>query len=873
MKRLTAFILIAALCIVSSTIPAFAKNSDYRDRAVSFLAGMDILRGDENGNYLLEKSVNRAEFTAFVIRILGLEGLNMGAEQSFTDVPADHWANNVISTASSLKLIQGVGGGYFEPDRIVTLDEAVKILVSALGYQNAAEREGGFPTGYVQLGVKLNLYKKLSASAGTLDRGNTCVLLYNALAAEVFNDSTGTTGKNMMEEYLGLTSIRGTITATASYQTGANLDADEIMLDDVLYECKDSYADDYIGCSVVCYVREEGGDYVIYYIQEDDDAKSITVTADDISPDTNLSKFVYYTEDDVEKVNLEGSLSVFYNGEGLNPDEITEETLKPEVGSLTLRDGDGNGSYDTILIEVYTDYVVQYVADDIVYGKFGGKLDLTDSKNLTIIKDGEQMTLENVQNGDILSVMQSRDGERNRILVSDSYYDGYIKAIEKSGSEDVYVLEDKDTGETVKFRLNEAYKNALATSHHDAVKLSVGSDRTLRIYFNDFGLAADVSVLASADDYLYGYLMQTKRITSGFNNSAQFRILTVNNRFEIFENRNDEKITFGRPSGNEYVVSKENAADVAGLLSGGRVVKYKLDEEGYLTEIYRHDPVQNSDHFSRGPEDSTLLTYRDGVFNNKYYIDQNTAVFSTSQYEHIYAAGKYTQFLSNGASKYCTFYDLEGSYAKVLHMNAPFATIYEDNETTGYEIILDYVNSPIFYIDTITQVEAEDGNAYMCLNGFQDGEPKQLLVSNEIKPNSEPRSNLKPGIAIQYEDNGIHLERALTSDDILQMVLFKTVYDFTTPTPEDIFWEYEKVKSSRSQITTMWGVVDHVNGEYCTLSIGDEAYTARVHENTMVLRYDSVKNRFEQVTADTINTSLNVFIRQRYQNTREVVIY
>lgn len=873
MKRLISFILVVTLCIVSSVFPVAARTVDYKDRAVSFLAGMDILRGDENGNYLLDKSVNRAEFTAFVIRILGMENLNVSGGQTFIDVPDDHWAKNVIATGSSLNLIQGVGGGYFEPDRTVTLDEAVKILVCALGYQVAAEEQGGYPTGYAQIGMKLNLYKNLSSSAGVLDRGNTCVLLYNALGAKVYDDFLGTTGKTMMEENLGLTTIRGTITATPSYQADVSLDTDEIMLDGVVYECKDTYADNYIGCSVVCYVREESKGYVIYYIQSDDDTRSVTVSAEDISEETTLSKFHYYTSNDVKKLNLDDELTVFYNGEKLPQGEITEATLKPVTGSVTLRDGNGNNRYDTIIIEVYTDYVVQYVADDIVYGKFGSRLDLSDSENTTILKDGEEITLENIQNGDVLSVMQSRDGVRTRILVSDSYREGYVKAINRSGSEDVYVLADKTTGDDVEFRLGRAYKNALASSHHDAVRLTIGSEKNIRIYFNDFGLVADVIVQSSSEEYTYGFLMQTRTTSGGFNDSIQFRMLTLNNRFEIFKSREDGKILFGRKVGSEYVVSKEDADDVARSLTSKRVVKYKLDSDGNIAEIYKYDPVQSSDHFSVGPEDGTLLSYRDGVFDNRYYIDQNTAVFSTSPYEKIYAAGKYTQFLRNDVTKYCTFYDVEGSYAKVLLMNAPYATLYNDDKETGYEVILDYVNSPLFYIDSISQIIAEDGEAYMQLSGFQDGEPRELLVSNNIKPNSEPVSNLKPGIVIQYEGNGYALERALTSDEIPQMLLFKTVYDFTEPTSPDIFWEYAKVKSSRSMITTMWGNVTNVNGEYCTLDVGDESYTARVHEHTMVLRYDSVKNRFEQVSADMINTSQNVFIRQRYQNTREVVIY
>ncbi len=385
---------------------------------------------------------------------------------------------------------------------------------------------------------------------------------------------------------------------------------------------------------------------------------------------------------------------------------------------------------------------------------------------------------------------------------------------------------------------------------------------------------ADVTQLSGDDEYTYGYLMGAKAAGTGLDKNASFRILTLANRYEVFASNPDGKIKYGRPLRGDYAVTSEEAMDVVGEFTTKQIVKYKLDSDGYIKEIYKADPTRSNEHFSMGPEDGTLLTYRDGVFNSKYYIDQNTAVFSTNNsYEHIMAAGKYTAFLNNGASKYCTFYDLEGSYAKVLLMNAPAVTIYEDNETTGYEIIIDQVNSPIFYINSISDVIADDGEAYMCLSGFQDGEPKEVLVASSLKANSEPKNRLRPGIAIQYEDNSLNRERALTSDELPQMMLYKTVYDFTAPSSPDIFWEYEKVKSSRSQITTMWGNVVSMNDNYCTLSIGEELYTSNVHEYTMVLRYDSVKNKFEQVTAEHINANQNVFIRQRYQNTREVVIY
>jgi hypothetical protein len=56
------------------------------------------------------------------------------ARGSFRDVPQTHWARSYIDTLAARKIIGGTGGENFEPDRTVTREEFVKMLVSAFGY-------------------------------------------------------------------------------------------------------------------------------------------------------------------------------------------------------------------------------------------------------------------------------------------------------------------------------------------------------------------------------------------------------------------------------------------------------------------------------------------------------------------------------------------------------------------------------------------------------------------------------------------------------------------------------------------------------------------------------------------------------------------
>lgn len=880
MKRIIALFLTLALCLFS-LIPvtaADALNGKVEHRAVSLLSSLEILRGDENGDYLLDKSVNRAEFTAFVIRILDLENIanSVTGPSGFVDVAEDHWGKGVIRTAAEMHLIEGVGNGYFEPDRGVTFQEAIKILVSALGYQAVAEKNGGFPGGYTKIANQIGVMKKLSLSGNaSLNRLDTCLLIYNALSAKVFNEYADQAGKTMLEEYLHLSPITGVITETPGYQRASRLQAGYVKLNGVLYLCSDPFVDDYIGYNATCYVREEAGEFNICYIEPKSNTQTVVVEAEDILPSTTVTEFHYIDEKDQEEsLRMAGSLSVFYNGVILPDVDVTNAMLRPATGCVSLRDGDGDGLVETVLLEVYSDYVVNYITDDVVYAKFGKMLDVSNADSVRIFKNGAEIALTDIANGDILSVMQSRDQKMLKIVASNEGKSGYIINIEKlNGGQNIYTLENTTDGMTT-FSLSKDYRDMLAAHHIDAVSLSVNPDRLLKVYYNAYGLVSDVGVLKQDEEFSYGYLNGAQKIGGSLTNAMAIEVLTVSNRFEVFESKSGEKVRYGRPSGSSYTITPSEPAWLVTKLQSKELIKYKLDKDGYLVEVHRASNILSTDYFSCISDDGKLINYRDNVFDNKYYIDQNTAVFSVnSKYAYIMSAGKYTTFLNNGASKYCAFYDVEGSYAKAILFTVPYVNIYDDSEDTGYEVILDYVNSPIFYIDSIQEKLAEDGEVYMCLNGYQDGEFKTLLVADELKINSETRSNLRPGIAIQYEDNTIHTDRAMTSHLPKQLILFKTVFDFNNPPSRDIYWEYKDLKSSRSQITTCWGPVTLASESYCTLETDVDLYTASLHENTMILRYDSEKKQFVKEKMGSINTGQNVFIRQRYQNTREAVIY
>ena len=80
------------------------------------------------GNY--EDQVQRRTICVEYIKIRGFCLPDYGSlVQAFADVAPDAWYAEVVAKAAALGLMEGVGGGLFEPDRAITRAEAAAVVV------------------------------------------------------------------------------------------------------------------------------------------------------------------------------------------------------------------------------------------------------------------------------------------------------------------------------------------------------------------------------------------------------------------------------------------------------------------------------------------------------------------------------------------------------------------------------------------------------------------------------------------------------------------------------------------------------------------------------------------------------------------------
>lgn len=167
---------------VVTSFPDVPASASYAE-AVNTLHEHGIINGDNKGNFNPNSSVTRAEAAAMICRMLGMEDdAKQASTASFTDVPANHWANGYIAKAAEQGIINGYGNGKFGPSDSVTYAQMIKMLVCAGGMGQQAEIEGGYPSGYILVAENTGITTGVSYTAGDpAPRHAVALLIYNSM--------------------------------------------------------------------------------------------------------------------------------------------------------------------------------------------------------------------------------------------------------------------------------------------------------------------------------------------------------------------------------------------------------------------------------------------------------------------------------------------------------------------------------------------------------------------------------------------------------------------------------------------------------------------------------------------------------------------
>lgn len=132
---------------IEGFVPGEYRFIDYAPEHYEFsvmetLAQIGVIFGNEKGEAKPFDNVTRAEATAMIMRMLGIDA-EVNSELKFKDVNKSDWFYTTICTANKYGLVLGDSETEFAPERNVTREEIVVMISRAMEYASLAKMKNG----------------------------------------------------------------------------------------------------------------------------------------------------------------------------------------------------------------------------------------------------------------------------------------------------------------------------------------------------------------------------------------------------------------------------------------------------------------------------------------------------------------------------------------------------------------------------------------------------------------------------------------------------------------------------------------------------------------------------------------------------------
>lgn len=647
------------------------ETSDYAsfDQNIRLLYNLGVF--DESVDLQPESEVTRGQLVMLLVQMLGLPS-GVGMENVFDDVTAEHPYFYYISAANALKIVNGFEDNTFRPDEKVSYFQALKMIVTVLGYSERAESLGGFPSGYYQQAAQLKITLPYAIDGNApLKFATLAEIITESLEvdlAQILNTDeerqkyTIQKGKNILSEYYSIYKHKGVI--TANYYTALEgqetANSDLVALDGVLYYKGDTNADEYLGQNVTVYAYEDedGSEGIIKAIVPKTDGPSVTISADDLVGTPTEGKITYDTpEGKQESITFDSNAVVVFNGKKTEQPKAAYFDI--EMGSIRAVDPDGNG-YSLFFVDSYENYIVDAVDSnkDIIYFKDGAEplvLNTNDTSKRVIFTDqnGYEAYVSETIEWDVISVFQSEDKKTVRAVRSDKMAAGMVESV----SDDRITIDGKEYKLSPGLRKSETFTPPRA-----------GVNAEFLLDFS--GNIAYVNT-ESYRESKYGYLVGIDSV-GGISESVRLKIFTEYGEMKIFETEDELVFNGKKIKGSELFTGSGNPLFQTDGSFAEQAVMYRVNKSDKLKELdtaadgSNMDPAARLDEFTLDytGESEKMVGYDTVMFGTRYLPRSETKIFVVPEkYEgndKSYSVIAYTglRHYSEETYKLAYFYDI-----------------------------------------------------------------------------------------------------------------------------------------------------------------------------------------------------------------------
>jgi len=629
-KRILGFILtVFIFCSMGAAFAAsYTKSNDNSNysNAADFLYALEIFDND-NRTYT-DDYVKRDEFcgwTADILKISGTEGI-VGY---YKDVTEENQYAESIEALFKINVLSEADNGRFEPKRNITMNEALKVLLAAAGYQEKALTTGGLYSGYYMLAKKLDLLDGLDYNAnGEITIGEAAILLKNFLCMEIFEirsiniseDGDINLGKQMgktiLNKYFNIEYLEEVVTANrySALLSKSGTDESKVRVGDFDLKIGNTDISKWLGYRVEVYYEIDREEIVYFDVSDKNSVVEIDACNDLQWKDNRL---YYYTENGKQvSKQISPETAIIYNNQAAG---VFREEFFDVNGRVTLIDSDSNSNYETVIIENFQTFVVNSfnVEFEIISTKDrGGTVDLKGREYEIYDENGKRVDESYVVEWDVLDVLYPED---DGIVVIYRTRKQIFGKIESVSNEYVTVNGKK-------------YKIKKGFSEENGTVLKPGAKGVL--YLDVMGNI--VSFRTQNEDSGIGYIVKWGA-RSGIDEKIDLKILLYNH-----EDRDEMLYTFETTDKlrvDGYGVSSEELGKYLQSIkeqSKQLVVRYKLNADGKITELDTVMLGENEDvkhtlveDYKAEATEAASMVYQPSmrVFSGKVVMESDAIVF------------------------------------------------------------------------------------------------------------------------------------------------------------------------------------------------------------------------------------------------------
>lgn len=450
LKKILALVLALVMSFsLMATANAFTddeKITDTYETAVTVLSGLKVFQGYDDGSFLPQGSITRAEVAAIIYRIVtgDVNDTQVGIYadyNKFDDVKSTSWYAGYVNFCANAEYIKGYDAKTFGPNDPVTGYQALAMILRALGYDKNGEFTGAsWQVQTAAVGENRGITKNISA--GTLGTAATrevvAEILFRAILVEKVN-YTPAFGYQLDDTSIGwdtfeLEEIEGVVVANeyADLYNDEALKAGktELDVDGESYMLSYTTTLEDIGEARAAYVTEGKN---VLYIADAGNTVFETGASTDISTDKKFESATALERDEATEY--------FLNFDGGTEYEASDWRIEYVVdfSDSTWTDNDGaalekanGGDYDAAT-DMYSKTI-----------KAGGKLTATDLSLIKGIFTASDESGKDEYIGEVFVGTQSNNDISDEISYK-QFVDKYIET-----SENAVEIDETDNGEWLK---------------------------------------------------------------------------------------------------------------------------------------------------------------------------------------------------------------------------------------------------------------------------------------------------------------------------------------------------------------------------------------------------------------------------------------